>query len=233
MVNDHYIEHLRGEQPYQQAHPNPCYPIAGKCPPLDFQDLFWLYAEIIERLELSQPHIPYISVKELAYPLGLKVAYVRQGIGYLKDNGYLEKLRLDLKNNFYYRPKKPKIRSLHFYEEITVFKKGANIVPKLKTLTFKRTPFVLPLMSLLVTTGLALCNGEAFAARDTLEQLNGLVEMAEGANKTVAYVAGGTALSVGTIYALAKQNIMVFISSAVLALAAYKGTALVTAGCLI
>ncbi len=231
MVNVDYIEHLWDEQPYQQAQPNPFYPIAGKCPLLDFQGLLWLYAEIVERLALSQSHIPYSSVKELAYPFGLNVIYVRQGIRDLKDHGYLEKLRLDLKNNCYYRPKKPQIKSLHCYEEITVFKKGANIVPKLKTL--KRTSFILPLMGLLVTTGLALCNGEAFAARDTLEQLNGLVEMAEGANKTVAYVAGGTALSVGTIYALAKQNIMVFISSAVLALAAYKGTALVTAGCLI
>lgn len=226
MVNVDYMEHLWNEQPYKQAHPNPFYSITDKCPPLDFQDLFWRCAEIIERLALSQSHIPYISVKELAHQLGLNIACVRQGICYLKDNRYLEQLGLDLKNNFYYRSKKPKIKSLHFYEEITVFN-------KLKISTFKRTSFVFPLMGLVAATGLALCSGETFAARDTLEQLNGLVEMAEGANKTVAYVAGGTALSVGTIYALAKQNIMVFISSAVLALAAYKGTALVTAGCLI
>ena len=76
--------------------------------------------------------------------------------------------------------------------------------------------------------------GDTFAGQDgMLDELRPLTDLSVKANKTVSWIAGGAALSLGSIWALVKQNIMVFGSAILIAIAAYKGAALVTAGCLI
>ncbi len=77
---------------------------------------------------------------------------------------------------------------------------------------------------------LALYGGDTFAApEDALAELGALTTMAEKANKTASWIAGGTALSLGAIYAMVKQSPLVFGSALVVALGAYKGAALITA----
>ena len=90
---------------------------------------------------------------------------------------------------------------------------------------------VLSLMSLLL---LSLYANDSFAApTGMLTELKGLTDMSESANKTISWIAGGAALSLGSIWALVKQNILVFGSAVLIAVAAFKGSALVTATCLI
>lgn len=92
----------------------------------------------------------------------------------------------------------------------------------------------LPILMVVGAMGVLLCAGESFAApSDGLKELKGLTEMAESANKTASWIASGTALSVGAIYSLVKQNPMALVSSMVIAVAAYKGTALITASMVI
>lgn len=84
------------------------------------------------------------------------------------------------------------------------------------------------------TLALALYGGDTFAApEDGLRELGALTEMAEKANKTASWIAGGTALSLGAIYAMVKQSPLVFGSALVVALGAYKGAALITAAMVI
>ena len=87
-----------------------------------------------------------------------------------------------------------------------------------------------PFLMVVGAMGVLLCAGESFAApTDGLKELKGLTDMAESANKTASWVASGTALTIGAIYSMVKQNAMALLSSVVIALAAYKGTALITA----
>jgi hypothetical protein len=89
-------------------------------------------------------------------------------------------------------------------------------------------------LSVISFVGLSLYGSESFAAPDgMLRELQGLTDMSVSANKTVSWIAGGAALSLGSIWALVKQNIMVFGSAVLIAVAAFKGSALVTAACLI
>lgn len=88
----------------------------------------------------------------------------------------------------------------------------------------------LPVLMVIGAMGVLLCAGESLAApTDGLKELKGLTEMAESANKTASWIASGTALTIGAIYSMVKQNAMALFSSVVIALAAYKGTALITA----
>ena len=92
----------------------------------------------------------------------------------------------------------------------------------------------LPVLMIVGAMGVLLCAGEIFAApSNTLKELEGLTKMAEGANSTASWVASGTALTIGSIYSMVKQNPMALISSVVIALVAYKGTALITASMVI
>ena len=92
----------------------------------------------------------------------------------------------------------------------------------------------LPVLMVVGAMGILLCAGESFAApTDGLKELKGLTDMATEANKTASWIASGTALSVGAIYSLVKQNPMALVSSMVIAVAAYKGTALITASMVI
>ena len=91
-----------------------------------------------------------------------------------------------------------------------------------------------PFLMVVCAVGVMLCAGETFAAPTDVKELKSLTEMAEGLNKTASWVAGGTALTIGAIYSMVKQNAMALLSSVVISLAAYKGTALLTtAGMLI
>jgi hypothetical protein len=91
-----------------------------------------------------------------------------------------------------------------------------------------------PFLMVVGAVGVMLCAGESFAMpSDGLDELKELAKMAESANKTASWIAGGTALTIGAIYSMAKQSPMAFISSLVIALGAYKGTALVTAAMVI
>ena len=88
----------------------------------------------------------------------------------------------------------------------------------------------LPILMVIGAMGVLLCAGESLAApQDGLRELEGLTKMAESANKTASWVASGTALTIGAIYSMVKQNAMALLSSVVIALGAYKGTALITA----
>lgn len=92
----------------------------------------------------------------------------------------------------------------------------------------------LPVLMVIGAMGVLLCAGESFAAPDDgLKDLENLTKMAESFNKTASWIAGGTALTIGSIYSMVKQNAMVMLSSVVIAVAAYKGTALITAAMVI
>ena len=98
----------------------------------------------------------------------------------------------------------------------------------------KRVSPYLPTLAVIGSVGMLLYAGESFAApADGLKELERLTAMAESANKTASWVAGGTALSIGAIYSMVKQNPMTMITAVVIALVAYKGTALITASMVI
>jgi len=91
-----------------------------------------------------------------------------------------------------------------------------------------------PILIAVGSVGALLCAGESFAApTNTLKELDNLSKMAESANSTASWIAGGTALTIGSIYSMVKQNPMIMLSSVVIALAAYKGTAIITASMVI
>ena len=117
MVNTDYIECLWTEQSYKYAQSSFFGPQAGNNTHLDFQDLFWLYAAIIERAGLCHSNKFSFSIHEFAKQVGLSLENTRQGTCYLKENGDDESLRLYLKNPFYCSPKKPKVKALKFCEE--------------------------------------------------------------------------------------------------------------------
>lgn len=92
----------------------------------------------------------------------------------------------------------------------------------------------LPFLAVVGAFSLALYGADSFAMpADGLRELENLAKMAEGANKTASWIAGGTALTLGSIYATVKQSPLVFGSALVVALAAYKGAALMTAAMVI
>ena len=116
MDNAYYLENLCPEQARRGNNFELFASEAGKVPCLDFQTLFWLYAAIVERAELSHPNKRVLSVTELSREFNLPVKDIRNALQYLVDNGYLETLRLYLKNNFDCRLKKSKVHSLTFEE---------------------------------------------------------------------------------------------------------------------
>lgn len=116
MDDSYHIANLRDQQPCQSVQPR-LFTQAKEQLPVDYQALFWLYAAIVERAELSSPNVLNISIPELAINTRLSIEETQQGIHFLKENGYLENLRLYLKNHFYCRIKKSKIQRLRFHEQ--------------------------------------------------------------------------------------------------------------------
>lgn len=110
------IENLWSEQPYKQAQPNFFTPPTGNNTLLDFQDLFWLHAALIEYALLHHSGKLIISIHSLAKQLSLSTEHTLQGICYLQENGYLETLGLYLKirSNFILQSKP---QSLVFHKE--------------------------------------------------------------------------------------------------------------------
>ncbi len=112
MDSCNYIENLWSEQPYKQARHNLFTSQTSNTTLLDFQDLFWLYAALIERAELNHSDKLIISTRGLTKQLGLSTESLIQGIRYLKENGYLEMLGLYLKSHSDSKP-----QSLVFHKE--------------------------------------------------------------------------------------------------------------------
>ena len=67
---------------------------------LDYQDLLLLYALILESAELSSTKALWIPIRSISQQLGFSFKNTQYGIEYLKDNGYLEPVRLFLKTHF-------------------------------------------------------------------------------------------------------------------------------------
>ena len=114
MDSSHHTTNLRSRQPCQPAQSR-LFTLGGDVQlPVDYQALFWLYAAIVERAELSSPNALTLSVSALAEEARLSIPETERGIRFLKENGYLESLRLYLKNRFYCRMKKSKVQRLKF-----------------------------------------------------------------------------------------------------------------------